>query len=134
MKSRSPEDAVETESLARFGGNFRKVRNLLSVRCPWLRHVRPFFCEDIDRERQKSKRAFMHTGHFTEVICAALAFQDLDDDFQCGILFHEFGHLLTPGGTEQDADRVIFEIFGIALVYKGELNVEWVDSKKLFGG
>lgn len=121
----------DRDEFQRFLNNFINVRHVIERRAPQAREIRLHQCADIDNERKKSRRAFMHVGHKPDLICSTLATLPLDDNYQCGLFFHEFGHVLTPGGTEQDADRVIFEMYGITILYK-DMDLEWVDAKKIF--
>ena len=92
-------------------------------------------CPEIAKSRQgtdlKSLRSFMHVGHLRGTICAWPGVEQFAkgdyEGYLTGLLLHEFGHLGSDGG-ERDADRWIFENFGIRIHYKGELDVEWVDE------
>lgn len=89
-------------------------------------------CPDILRAHRRSRRAYAHQGHGTSyLICVHPRLAGLSDGFALGILLHEIGHVATPGGTEQDADRWVFERLGIAITYRGPLRLEWVDPSKI---
>lgn len=121
----------EAVVLDRLVGNFVRVKRLVSEKSTDVIYLQLHHCPEIEVERRKVKRAFMHVGHVAGVVCSAWASTKLDDGFQLGLLAHEFSHLMTPGGTEQDADIFFFETFGIPIIYRGDLNLEWIDPKSI---
>jgi hypothetical protein len=87
--------------------------------CPEVRH---------QLRGKARRRAFMHVGHRPEYpyfICVHRAASHLSDEFLTGLFLHEFGHLATPGGSEQAADQWVFAKLGIVIEYKGALCLEW---------
>jgi hypothetical protein len=60
---------------------------------------------------------------FAEVDVEALHFffapqiLDLPRAHRRGLIMHELGHVLTPGGSEQDADRAAEAVFGVKIKY-----------------
>jgi hypothetical protein len=88
-------------------------------------------CEMIDEERGlkktfKQKRSYAHTNHYKNTICVASDFGDLPEKHQKGIIYHELGHLFAPSGDEKDADRFMFENFGIEIKYDNDLELQYV--------
>ena len=88
-------------------------------------------CEKIAQDRQTSgltgRRSFMHAGHYPNTVCVWKGTR-LADSFLVGILMHEIGHLAT-GADDVLADKYVFEMFGLPILYKGPLKLEWVDPK-----
>ena len=75
------------------------------------------FPVDLDLEHWSNPR------RYAQVIVKLMHFQFaramlwLPDAQRVGVLAHEVGHVLTPGGNEADADRAAGEILGIPLKY-----------------
>jgi len=115
---------------------FNRVREYVF---PGNTKLRLLHCPKVVAEAPKTgkRRAYCHIGHWPETVCAdVLKMAALSTNFTVGIFLHELGHAMTPGGTEQDADRIIFEEFGIAILYRGGLKLEWVsdvDVLKIMG-
>jgi hypothetical protein len=89
-------------------------------------------CSLIQAHRRASKRAFMHTHHLPRRVCAAPEAALLPAGHIVALLLHEIGHPLANalyGRSEQeDADRSVKEVLGVAIRYKGPLLLEWVPS------
>ena len=75
------------------------------------------------------ERSYAHVGHWPGTVCAELIkFAELSLEHQVGILLHEFGHLGDEFGGEQGADRWVFVELGVALEYRGALDLQWVSA------
>jgi hypothetical protein len=77
-------------------------------------------------------RAFMHTGHFKNVICVhPHADRELKMRNLIGMMLHEFGHqindLVGLPNTQKNADLVIFRYLGIGIKYEGPGRVQYAD-------
>lgn len=88
-------------------------------------------CKMIDAERRDRKdpvrtRHYAHVGHCKNKVCVASAFERLPQKYQVGILLHEFGHVLTDGGDEMQADVAIHEMTGVVIEYDKEQALEYV--------
>jgi len=88
-------------------------------------------CEAAEDDNAESERQFMHCGHEADTICYAEAFKDLPLRNLYGLLFHEFGHLITitrrqvtehtePDEAEMLADVAILDSFGLEIAYEGD--------------
>lgn len=74
-------------------------------------------CELANREHKESKRQYAHVFHNINTICIAHAMRNLPATHYYGILAHEIGHLISGGG-ERQADRIMYETYGIKIRYK----------------
>lgn len=107
---------------------FRAIRAQVFRIAPDLARVRLSYCPDADYFHGQEDRVYAHVGHKPLTICVARAFEDLPDDNQRGILWHEFGHLLLDHGyidgqtdyDEANADYAVYEAFGIEIAYDDE--------------
>jgi len=110
---------------------FKKVLSIVSRKFPEMRTVAMAPCPDAEENNAGSDRQFMHTGHETDTICYAEAFKALPLRNIYGLMFHEFGHLITivrreinehtdPDEAEMLADVAIFDSFGLEIAYEGD--------------
>jgi hypothetical protein len=108
---------------------FFSVRQLVQSVRPDLgaNHIGVCFCNEIRYQMRgkERRRAFMHVGHNPTSICVDHAAEKLSDEYLTGLFLHEFGHLATPEGSEQDADQWVFRKLGIVIEYRGNLCLEW---------
>lgn len=109
------------------GALFRWTKSLVEVADPNLALIEFSICPEIRFElRGKARlRAFMHVGHKPGIICVHRSATSLSEQNVFGLFLHEFGHLATPGGTEQDADQWVFAKLGIVIEYRGPNELEW---------
>lgn len=88
-------------------------------------------CPKILKDRMTDPRAFMHVGHRGMwTICASLEAGRLSDPHLYGLILHEFGHPLAwrwwGKSRQQDADRIIWNLTGIPILYKSSLVLQWI--------
>lgn len=75
-------------------------------------------CKLADYENYKSKRQYLHVGHFPGFICKALTFDKIPLNHQLALLAHEVGHLaIERDHSEEEANEMVKEIFGVSLEY-----------------
>ena len=103
----------------------------LSHNYPRITSVKLKYCKMVDEERgdkktKEQKRSYAHTYHKSDVICISRDFFKLPMKHQRGILYHEIGHILTPGGDEHDADKFMFDNFKIEIKYDNSLELQYV--------
>ena len=99
-----------------------------SRRVPPLRLV--VGCPRVFRARRRDKRAFMHVGHPTGVVCTSPVAARLSVNHVVALFLHEIGHPLAMklwGRSEQeDSDKSVRDILGVRLHYRGPLILQWV--------
>lgn len=93
-------------------------------------------CKRADVEHEKNKRQYCHTYHYSWTICYSEAIQLLPDNYYFAIILHEIGHLLIDKQhTEKQADRIIFDKFGIEIKRKSTKqygkNLEWIKTEDI---
>lgn len=103
---------------------FEAARGLACLIDPDLGDIRISGCDDVERDHEDSPRVFCHVFHVPGFICVADDFMYLPDEYQLGVMLHEFGHLATGSGEENHADAWVREVVGIPLEYRDTL--EWV--------
>lgn len=108
---------------------FKIVQGVATLGEPSLADIRRSACTLIEADHEESERVFCHVFHEDGFICIAEDFEDLSDEYQLGILLHEFGHLATGSGEERDADAWVREVLGIPLEYKETL--EWAELEDI---
>jgi len=127
--------AGEVDHFPALGSSFRSVRKLVSQQfpslkktqfhldCPVLKEVHVHRPDHYWRKRGREWRNFMHTGHGGEWnICVhPHAEYEVTIGHQQGLFLHEFGHiianLLGIESSEENADAVILQYFGIPIEY-----------------
>jgi hypothetical protein len=124
---------------ARLRFTFERVKRFVSRSSPRLFHLSRvrlnIGCQEIHRYRathpgKRGDRAFMHTEHKEAAVCSAVDAGRLPENYQVGLILHEFGHIATHGG-EQAADEWVLHSFGIMIHYMGPLEIEWVSDQDL---
>jgi hypothetical protein len=79
----------------------------------------------------------MHTFHERSTICIAPDVPDLPDEYQIGLLLHEYGHLLSDRfktrhkSEEAKADAVVRKALGIQIQYRSRLRLQYVPVASL---
>lgn len=111
---------------------FSRVRAFVARRLPALAGVTFRGCPGVRGGMRglARLRAYAHVGHVRRMICLADEAAALPAAFLAGILLHEFGHL-AGNPNDQDADRWVFETFGIVIEYKSAFALEWVGKAAL---
>lgn len=91
------------------------------------------FCKEVDIEHNRVHRWYAHTGHRKNIICVAKAIKDLPNNFICGIILHELGHMLSGYITEKEADLAVKNYLGITIKYREfqKDKLEWVSDKDI---
>jgi hypothetical protein len=111
---------------------FQVVRRFVSRAKPALAWTKlNVGCREIVLFRKMNRgkigdRSLMHAFHKPNTICSLSLADHLPEGYVFGLLLHEFGHC-GSGGGEREADRWIFDNFGIRIQYLGSLDLEWVD-------
>lgn len=80
------------------------------------------------KDNAEDPRVFAHALHYKNTICLHPLFEDLKDEFKCGILLHEMGHVF-GGEEEAEADLWVDEQLRIAIKYRDML--QWVPVRRL---
>ena len=107
---------------------------LVALRAPVGRAVRLELCEDVRRDRERgNKRAFFHVGHKgIWTICTDPITGRLPDGHLYGLVLHEFGHPLAwklfGKSRQEDADRAIWDMTRIPILYRTGWIVQWVPA------
>jgi hypothetical protein len=111
---------------------FARVHQFVTGKIPALRRVRLVLCPEIRKGKRgaAARRAFMHVGHYDDVICVHPLANRLSTGYLAGLFLHEFGHLATDAG-DAEADRWVFERLGIPILYRGAMRLEWVAPEVL---
>lgn len=135
MASRSPRPRSSSRIPHKLGRLFAAVYWLVTKKFSNLERVHlQYGCSEIaDRKTRpgvQGRRAFMHVGHVEGRICVTPEANRLAPGFLLGMFLHEFGHI-GSGGDDTEADRWVFEHFGIPVTYRGPLTLEWVSDKAL---
>lgn len=91
-------------------------------------------CRQIARRRAAGDpRAFFHTNHYPNVVCASPEAAALDDRFLVGLYLHEIAHhvawRLWKRSEQADADRAVRMVFSVRIHYAGPLLLERVSAK-----
>lgn len=111
---------------------FRRVRLFVSSKAPRLIAIRALIsCSDIYLLRRTNRnylgdRAFMHVEHLKRTVCMVRQAACLSDAHLVGLFLHEFGHL-AGGPSEPEADAWVQRKLGIMILYKGPMDLQWVD-------
>jgi hypothetical protein len=73
--------------------------------------------DSLDKEHQRDARRYAHV--YVEKVKIEFASQVLwlPRAQRIGIIAHEIGHILTPGGTEKDADVAAANVIGVRITY-----------------
>ena len=67
-------------------------------------------CIECDREHKRRWRQFCHTMHKEGIICCARDIEDLEPRNIRGLMWHEFGHILS------EEDLLNFPVFGLDVI------------------
>jgi len=110
---------------------FWRVRNFVSKKNGHLEHViLDITCPKVlalRKIRGEGRRLFAHAS-CNGRICVNPLLGKQSMPYLIGVLLHEFGHI--AGGPEEgDADMWVLTTFGIPIIYKGPLFLEWLDPK-----
>lgn len=148
---RRPKAISSTEGTRTFIEMIQNCRRVVSTKYPDLcsRTSIIIGCPDAEKEHLASFRQFAHVGHYGGVICFSVHTIMLSPGHQCGLLLHEYGHMINSfliengilpkeSYTEETADRMVRDCFGIRIKYRRiepyqegtfQKGVEWVDSE-----
>jgi hypothetical protein len=101
-----------------------------------MRKIKIQLCEIAEKDHQKKKRNYAHTFHKKNVICVCKDLYQLPLRDKAAIIAHEFGHLFAgKDGTEEDANREVFNYFSINIYYRPRTrygdNLECIDQKDI---
>ena len=128
--SRGPETAIRRIERA-----FREVYGLLArLGAPVGRAPRLELCKDVLRDRDRgTRRAYFHVGHKGMwTVCTVPLTGNLSDEHLYGLVLHEFGHPLAwklfGKSRQEDADRAIFDLTGIPILYRTGWVVQWITT------
>jgi hypothetical protein len=112
---------------------FRDVHAaLIALNAPVSLQPRLAFCKDVRADRERgNRRAFFHVGHKGDwTVCHDGSAGRLSDCHLYGLVLHEFGHpiamKLFRKSRQEDADRAIFKITGIPILYRTPWVVQWI--------
>lgn len=89
-------------------------------------------CQDVRRDRERGNlRAYFHVGHRGDwTICHDRTAGRLPDTHLYGLVLHEFGHPLAMKlygkSRQEDADRAIYDLTGIPILYRTGWVVQWI--------
>ncbi len=128
-----PPSSFRNRDAHRLDITFRGIRSFVSTGWPGAKFARLVIgCPEIERFQaahpgKVGERSLMHVGHRQGVVCAMPICGRLPGNFIAGLFLHEFGHLATGGG-EREADRWVFDTFGIRILYETDLDLECVDD------
>lgn len=75
------------------------------------------FTADLDAEHRRNPRRYAAVMIDRPAFMFAKQTLWLPPAQRRGLLAHEVGHVLTPGGTENDADRAAHRVLGIQIGY-----------------
>lgn len=125
---------LNTYSDHRLNEVFSKVRRFVSLKFPHLHKTElRLDCPEIMKFRKENPgylgdRAFMHAGHHRDEICSIRWAAGLADTTLVAMMLHEFGH---GGGRvkEPAANEWVRKNFGIEIVYKGPLDLQWIEPR-----
>lgn len=122
----------------RLSSVFLKVRSFVKSKTGKLGSVRPLVsCSEISLLRRSNRnylgdRAFMHMGHMPKTVCMVRQAASLSDGHLVGLFLHEFGHL-GGGAAEPEADAWVLKNLGIKILYRGPMDLQWVDRAVVSG-
>lgn len=91
-------------------------------------------CGDVHRDRERgNKRAYFHVGHKGMwTVCTVPLTGRLNDSHLYGLILHEFGHPLAwklyGKSGQEDADRAIWDLTRIPILYRTGWIVQWIPA------
>ena len=109
----------------RLKAEFEQIRREVSRKFSKLKNIRLEHCKTLDREHEITKRAYMHVEHRGGIICYCKAATLLPVRNICGLLWHEFGHLISGRASDAVADLRVLGEFGIKMKYDDK-EIEYV--------
>jgi hypothetical protein len=144
MTENEEKKVAETPVIS-FDEAFIMIRQIVLYKFPELDTVVYADCDNVEEEHANSSRQYCHVHHIPNTICCAKAVEALPLRHQLGLLFHEFGHLITgeidpdtvenldaedfDDYVEMTADVAIFDNFALEINYETEDDLEAVEPK-----